>query len=233
MGILTGPESMFITPAYMWKAYKERSRENIIQAAIAFIFSVIQASIIIFCVLYANNYKRTESFSLAQFITSYFCDGFGMLLPIGINDKKIIGIFVAIFMVYLVFKRRENKEVQYLWIAFLTVSVFSVLGAPGMESAPRYSYLPTCILIIFLLHEVLQFIDIRSKIYFVKVCMLIIAFSFNIVYYRSRLLSHTEPIKGKPVWKEEVARWRKDKSYMPQVRPMPDGGELRMKLSEK
>jgi hypothetical protein len=155
-----------------------------------------------------------------------------MMLPIGINDKKIIGMFVAAFMLYLFFKRKGIKEFQYLGITFMIVSVFSVLGALGMESAPRYSYLPSCILIIFLLYGVLQFVEVRSKIYLVKICMLIIVFSFNVVYYRSKLLSHTEPVKGPPVWKEEVARWREDKSYMPQVRPVLDNGELRMKLSK-
>jgi hypothetical protein len=229
MGILTGPEAMFITPAYLWKAYKERSRENIIQAVITVVFSTIQASIIIYCVLYANNYGRTTSFSLLRFIAMYFADGFGMLLPIGGYDKMVIGIPVAIFVAYTVFKRKDIKEVQYLIIAFLTVSVLTVIGALNMYSAPRYSYLPTCILLIFLLYEVLQFVDITSKIYIVKAWMLIIAFSFNIVYYRSKLLVDTEPVKGPPKWKEEVAHWRKDKSYMPEIRPR---GGWRIKLSK-
>jgi hypothetical protein len=232
MGVLSGPESMFITPAYVWRAYKERSRESIIQAIITVSFSMIQAGIIIFCILNDNKLGRTQGFSISQFTQTFFCDGFGMMLPVGINDRKIIGIFMALFTVYLIYRRRKNLEIQYISVGFLAVTLFSVLGALGMQSAPRYSYLPTCILILFLLYEVFHFAEMKSGIYMVKVWMLILFFSFTIVYYRSKLVSATEPVKGSPAWKEEVARWRKDKSYMPKIRPVLEGSEFRVKLSE-
>ena len=101
-----------------------------------------------------------------------------------------------------------------------------------MFSFQKKSVLICVVCIVVVTVSIITYMNIQSKLYLTKLCMTVMIFSFAIVYYRSKLLIYTEPIKGDPVWKEEISKWRKDKSYMPQVRPVLDGGELRMKLSE-
>jgi hypothetical protein len=231
IAILSGPEALFIAPVYLYKAYKERKKENIIQAGIVVFFSIIQACIILYSLLYANRYGRAHGFSLSQFFNTFFTDGFGLMLPIGINDRRIIGMIIILPLAYIFWKSRKDKNVQYLFIAFLFVSVFTVLGSLGMESAPRYSYLPSCILILFMISDLYQDTKTHSWIYKAKITALVIIAGFTIVYFRSKLLSTAESVTGEPVWKHEVATWRKDKTYMLQVRPVLET-DLRMKLSE-
>src|SRR6185437_8993584 len=79
IGGLTGPASIFFTPTFFLKAYKEKSKEKYIQAGIISLCALIQALVIVYSILFDNKYKRLSEHNHLRAVYHFLIDNFSMI----------------------------------------------------------------------------------------------------------------------------------------------------------
>ncbi|MBI2966188.1 MAG: hypothetical protein HYY40_00020 [Bacteroidetes bacterium] len=223
---LSGPETCFFIPALALNLWRKPSGENIIRFSILAICALVQSGILIWSALYHNQYGRYQNFDFNRYFLFYIRDSFGLLLPIGQNDRKNVGFAVALFSLYLFYRNLRYKNVQYLIISFFIFGFCSTFGSISMRGGDRYSYITTIILLMILTRESLEYFSFRKFIPGASLFILIISFTLAILFYQQRVGSQLS--EDNPVWKTEVAKWKKDKTYTLKVPPhnKPDRWEV-------
>jgi hypothetical protein len=134
----------------------------------------------------------------------------------------IIGFFFVAFCLifYYEFKKADFDERAYfLSLYFYLVLLLGALSIEGLGGF-RYSYL-TSFILLFYLYQRLVFNKEKIKRRLIKF-LLIFSVTISIFEYYPRTISYSPDVLfGKdadwPVWSEEVALWRKNSSYKPQV----------------
>ncbi len=213
IGGLTGPASMFLAPVFLYKAYREKEKEKYIQAAIICACSLLQLSVLIYTLLYSNSYQRLKQFDWHLTINAFLIDNFSLN-----TNREIVGITMIPIYIYLLLANRKNVERFILLISFMIVAVFSTLGSLQMQGAPRYSYLPTCMLIILISSEAFELK--KEEIKFKPVLMALIfsgSLILSAISYKYRMqYVYTADL---PKWKDEMAKYRSDTLYKPKIHP--------------
>jgi len=213
IGGLTGPASMFLSPIFIYKAYREKSKEKYVQAAILSLCAIIQASVIIYTLLYSNNYKRLQPFDLNLTAAAFFTDNFSLNM-----NRMSFGIAMFFLYVYLFIKNRKSFEHRIFLLSFIVISVFSTLGSLNMQGAPRYSYIPT---VIFMMMLAFEFFELKitqlNSSYLLASVFFVPCFLMSFMCYTYRMQYVYQP--GLPVWKDEVAKYRLDSNYKPIIHP--------------
>ncbi len=205
----------------------KRVKKKYIQASIISICALIQTAIIIYAILYNNHYNRLAEIDLKKTITAFIVDNFSLGIHVqSFHLNFYFGIVVAIFFIWFCFKNKKNNEYQVALLSFIIVAVFSTLGSLHMSGSPRYAYIPTCILLMVIVSN--SFADefdwsIKKLIASALFCIGILA---NIYYYKSSM--ETVYSSTLPKWKDEVAKWRADSTYLLRVHPPMD--DWRVKL---
>ncbi|MEO8759303.1 MAG: hypothetical protein ABI388_00185 [Bacteroidia bacterium] len=223
IGGLTGPASIFFTPTFLVKAYREKSKEKYIQAGIITLCAIIQACIILYSIFFDNKYKRLAVHDLKTTRYHFIIDNFS-LLPhtypfhyhlLTFDLITLFGIFIGAFYGYLILK--NIKKIDYLipLLSVTVVGIFSTLGSLDMSGGTRYSYIPTCILMLVFLSEAL---DSKSKSRYVASLILIVCLACNASCYK-RTLTEWAYSANFPKWKNEIAKWRIDSTYTPRTHP--------------
>jgi hypothetical protein len=230
VGGLTGPASIFLSPMFLLKAYRERSKEKYIQAGIISICAIIQAMVILYAILYNNTYHRLSNYNFGRTMFAFFGDNFSMFPhdygsyanPTLFYVCLFLGILMSFFYLYLFIKNRRNNEYLIPLLSFILVAVFSTLGSLDMAGSPRYAYIPTCILLMVIVSEAFDG-RLNKKIYtYITIAILMYSLVVNLYYYKSAMKSVYST--SFPKWKEEVAKWRADSTYNPKVHPADDRG---------
>jgi hypothetical protein len=227
IGGLTGPASMFFTPVFILKAYRDKNKEKYIQVAILILCSVIQACIIIYCILYNNTYHRLSHYDLNKTILAFFIDNFALNVFISTSPfKYYLSMCIALFFIYLFAKNIKKFDYLIFVLSFLFVSVLSTLGSLNMAGAPRYSYIPTCILLIAATTAAFEIKKDQVKTQYFALFLLFFFLALNVKYYRYHIQWIYSPTL--PVWKTEVVKWQADTTYHPKA--CPDSYEWRVKM---
>jgi len=224
IGGLTGPASIFFTPTFLLKAYKEKSKEKYIQAGIITLCAIIQAGVILYAIFYNNTYNRLAVHDLKTTRYRFIIDNFTLLLhrpsvtyQLFSTDLIILfGMLIGCFYTYLLIKNRKNNEYLIPLLSFIVVAVLSTLGSLDMGGGTRYAYVPTCILMIVFVSAFFerQF----NYIHYLVLLVFIFCITTNTFWYK--------PVIGEwaykpryPIWKIEVAKWRADTTYKPKIHP--------------
>ena len=224
IGGLTGPASIFFTPTFLFKAYREKSKEKYIQAGILTICAFIQAFVIVYSIFFNNTYKRLSVHNLSISRYHFIIDNFS-LLPhsshfsyqlFSFDIITLFGVLIGCFYVYLLVKNRNKNEYLIPLLSLMVVAVFSTLGSLDMAGGARYGYIPTCILLIIITSEVFQ-LDF-NRIKYIALPLFTISLFVNLIWYRSVLHEWMYQATA-PKWKEEVAKWRADSTYLPKTHP--------------
>jgi hypothetical protein len=232
IGGLTGPASILFTPAFIFKSYREKNKEKYVQAGILSICAAIQVSVIVYSILYNNTYNRLSNHNYKSTVYSFFVDNFSILPhtstsymhPVTFYLGLTYGIVMAILFTYLLIKTRNNTDYFISLISLLIVGIFSTLGSLNMAGSPRYAYIPACIFIIIIISEVFENDGVQNFILKrVTLLVLILCLAANIIYYRYGM--RNVYASNYPVWADEVAKWRSDKSYNPKIHPGTDSGQ--------
>ncbi|HKC67427.1 MAG TPA: hypothetical protein VKG26_04305 [Bacteroidia bacterium] len=232
IGGLTGPASVLFTPAFIFKAYREKNKEKYIQAGILSICAVIQTGVIVYSILYNNTYNRLSNHDYKRTVYSFFVDNFSILPHTSTSYLHLtvfylgltFGIMMAVLFMYLLIKTRDNTDYFVSLISLLIVGVFSTLGSLNMAGSPRYAYIPGCIFIIIIISEAFENETNQNlKLKRVSILVLILCLAANIGYYRYGMRNVYAP--NYPKWADEVAKWRNDKSYNPKIHPGTDAGQ--------
>lgn len=225
IGGLTGPASIFFTPTFLLKAYKEKNKEKYIQAGILVVCAIIQALVIVYSILYNNKYNRLSEHQHVRAAYHFLIDNFSMisqastsyLHPITRYLSVFFGLLtVAIYGFYL-FKNRKNSTNLIPLLCVIIVGSFSTLGSLHMAGGPRYAYIPTCILMMFILSE---FFNKENKIQYIASAALVICLTIYVIDYRESMVSVYNPTY--PKWKDELAKHRADSTYNPRIHPGTD-----------
>jgi hypothetical protein len=223
VGGLTGPASILFTPVYFIKAYRDKNKEKYIQTIIITICSIIQGSIILYCLLFNNRYQRLTKHNFRVTFFAYCSDNFSMI-PHDYTFTNtstyylylFLGILIATFFIYLVIKNRNKDDYMILFMSFIIVSVCSTLGSLDMSGANRYSYIPTCLIILIMVSEIIATKNQYITRY-VSIVLLVFVLMINARYYfRSGYCGY---LPSFPKWKVEVAKWRANPNYNPQIHP--------------
>jgi hypothetical protein len=219
LGNLTGPASMFLTPVFFMQAYFERSREKYIQIIIQTLCAIIQASVVMYSLMYQNEYHRLEHYNLPVTLYHFFIDHFSLnIILLSMNDMRNIGILVAIYFIYLFIKKRKNREHLVFMTAFIISAIFSTAGSLKMEGSPRYGYITTCILLILIITDAFELLNSKKKAGYIVSAIVVLTLTINALYYKSRQTEVYSP--DFPAWKQEIAKWRSDSTYLPKIHPV-------------
>jgi hypothetical protein len=234
VGGLSGPASIFFTPVFLLKAYREKSKEKYIQAAIISMCAIIQAMVIVYAILYNNTYHRLSNYDFRHILFAFFGDNFSMVPHTFASYASSImfciclslGILMSFFYGHLLVKNRKNNDYLIALLSFIIVAIFSTLGSLNMAGSPRYAYIPTCILLMVILSKTFdEGFDWNVK-KLITPTVLIVCVMINIIFYRHFMISVYKP--DYPAWAVEVAKWRADTTYNPRIHPGSDDWKIKL-----
>ncbi|MBN2145577.1 MAG: hypothetical protein JW774_13260, partial [Candidatus Aureabacteria bacterium] len=244
---LTGPVSCFLTPLFLFKAFKNNNKESWIHAGIFFICSVVQGSIILTSgafwlekrfffdlpVISAAFWNKTVFLALlgpdaaplfSKWLVEIRMSHFIFFQMIGVA-LLIIGGWLG----YLIFLKIKKEPFIYLFGSFILLMSLSFMFSQENKiclleafRGQRYCYVPNVILLSMLLGLVP--VGTFSKRFFINVPLVLLAFAMilGIMNYRGSLIVNA----NWPLWTDEIRKWRMDSSYCPEIWPYgwkPDG----------
>jgi hypothetical protein len=226
IGGLTGPASILFTPVFLLKAYREKEKEKYIQLILMSVCAIIQASVILYAVKYNNTYHRLTIINYKTTIYHFIVDNFSLLphtplLNFQIFSFELITLFgmtISVLMAYLFIINRKNGEYLIYIASFIIIATSSTLGSLDMSGGARYSYIPTCILLMIIVTETLDKYQSNDKPNYVISIILMTGLIVNIIWYKP-LINEWAYKPTYPKWSCEVAKWRVDSSYIPKIHP--------------
>jgi hypothetical protein len=229
MGGLTGPASIFFTPLFLLKAYREKSKEKSIQAVIISVCSIIQSGVILYSILYNNAYNRLSATNYKRTIYHFFSDNFSLLPHTStsyLQQSKFyfglgFGVLMALYCIYLLIKTKKNTDYLISLISLLVVGTFSTLGSLNMAGSPRYAYIPGCIFMLVITNEAFKIKRAKTVMNYWAAGVLLFCLTTNLFYYRHGMANVYDT--NYPQWPNEVTKWRADNTYKPKVQPGTPG----------
>ena len=238
LGGLTGVVSCFLAPLFVWRWYRERSRDRLIDAAILLGCSLVQAAMfwhmhqdpgvarrfmpldvstlgailvtnsLLWCFAGLETARAAATWLLAQRETIQF-------VWIGAGSLALMGGILA-WLSYGLPRRRRIIGVA----AYALLSVLSIVAATGSRTEKwvlivpgfggRYFYAPNVILVLMLVANLNRGNSATRRSI---AAVLLLAAWFN-----GATQFHNVPVKG-PAWPEEIARWRANPTYAPRIWP--------------
>jgi hypothetical protein len=235
IGALTGPASIFFTPIFLLKTYKEKSKEKYIQAAIIVVFAMVQALSILYSILFNNKYNRLSEHNYARTAWHFAIDNFSMVSSVSTSYFNpafhclviFFGAVTGIIFISLLIKGRKNIDQLIPLLSILIVGVFSTLGSLHMAGGPRYAYIPTCILMLFFSSEMF---DMKKnnikKITLVLSVAFLICFSMYLTDYRRSMITVYQ--SWYPKWENELAKHKANASHNPRIHPGTDPWQVEL-----
>ena len=235
---LTGLLSDLLTPLYYLKAWKYKTRESVIQAAILSVTSLIQLSIFIYSLQFSDFSKRFASGDIPTFGITTLSRTF--ILPlIGLNPVSSFaqnalnlrgtnfplysilgyGALLLLFLIAIVWILPfQNKETTWLALALTIISVFSFLTSitRGDKSillspifAPRYFYAPSIMAYLLFASGIRPSKQWGEKVLSIlSISIIAIALIQSISSFSATVSYPTEW----PHWRQEVELYKKDPS---------------------
>jgi hypothetical protein len=231
IGGLTGPASIFFTPTFLLKAYREKSKEKYIQAGILSVCAVIQAIVIVYSILFDNKYNRLSEHNHLRAVYHFVIDNFSMISqsstsyfhPITRYLSVFFGALMVIVYTFIMFRNRKNDLYLIPLLSMIIVGLFSTLGSLHMAGGPRYAYVPTCILMMVLLSDLF---NLKQRIQYIASLALIICLTLYIIDYRKSMVSVYNSTY--PKWKDELKKHEVDSTYNPHIHPAMDQWQVKL-----
>ena len=249
---LSGVYTCLLTPLFIFKYLKEKTRINLINSLILILASVIQFSIILTAKLssklsdgklnfnYFLNFNEIESFTynilIRPFLSSSLSNHLINIFEVENNNElKIYIIFfvliiILFFFIYIFFQiKKKNLLIDFNLISliylFITCSILITIGGVNDFVGGRYSVIPSfCILFILF-----KFYFIESKLYILKkISFLLIFLSMltGIYDYRVKKWIIFYECIGCPEWKKEIKKFNEDKNYKIKVWPYDEVNQI-------
>lgn len=183
LAFFTEPVSCFLMPLFLLKALQTRNKWDIQVGIVAFVCSIIQASICIYLIIHEPSEARFTNFDIGNFIKSYLADFLGIIKVIGFNDKKNVGLVLLPYVVYLFWKNAKSKSGLLMAASFFLVTFLSLASALNMSGSPRYGFVPTFILLVLIINEIFHSSTKWSKN--LATIITLVTFTINIIFYQS------------------------------------------------
>lgn len=229
---LNGPATMFLLPMFLVKPFKTKAREDWLRLFLSLATSIVQISA--FCYIRFGHSSLqlqgrfdTSKFSLFHIAKIHLADAavgwYPFNLQVESTGRTILYLLLGLAMLlvcyfsYLLVKNLLDQQVRRLVMAFLLLTLPSVLLSQYMASSPRAAFAPVIILLLLLIHEVSN-IRLNHVTRGVAIVVLSLMLLSGLMSHRSRV--YYAP--GLPQWKDEVRTWRLDKSHALAIWPERD-----------
>jgi hypothetical protein len=247
---LTGVVSCFLTPLFIFKVWTKKRRENIIQASILVICSMLQ--FLVFWISIKSNAgiggARFAGIDLSTVIAIIWTktiilpifgpgntDSFAVVInrvrSLGSHEFRVFGFVLFLFGVAFfryVSLKVEPKKILIILLSYFLITTLSILSSIGDKSAlisavwgARYFYVPNVILMILILSNLeLDKNAFKSTRFVVCAALLSISLTFGAMHYKKTLFVCDDW----PKWSKEVVKWEQDPEYELKVWPQWDPG---------
>lgn len=248
---INGILSCVLTPVYLLKYIRSKTRDNFIHASILVSTSLLQAVLLLFTIVSRSNaaakshlverfnFREVSIFKnmFMQFIWPFI--GYlrkELLLPIIKSPLTsvlsmvylISAIFVIISICIIVYSMMRQGTIyrhQMLYISFALLVVFSNVFAVHMAYAQRYAFVPSIVILIIMFEQCYNASNTFIRI--IAILFVIITFVSN-----TRQLEKLDFMSTiAPDWQKEIEHWRFDHSYKPKVWPYRPGCEWEIDLA--
>jgi hypothetical protein len=206
--------SIFLTPLFLWKAWRSKLHESWVQSAILTTALLVQLFALA-SYLFSHDSLPTGSrlgvnhFSLPQVFAFHFFKPFfewesTRRLPLVI--LIVAALSLALFSLYLLVRSIRNGRYLTLFLAFLLVTFFSTMLSINMTSSPRYAFAPSAMILVALVNEMFQQRNNFSR--WLAAAFVAVILVCSSTGFRSRV--YYSPIF--PRWQQEVMEWHQDPS---------------------
>lgn len=248
---INGILSCVLTPVYLLRYIRFKTRENFIHASILVATSLLQAGLLLFTIISRSNSGAkshlVERFNFQeisvlknlfmQFIWPYtgYLRKEDLLLimksPLSSAFSMVYltsAIFVIIaicVVIYSMIQQKTIKNYESLFVSFALLFVFSNLFAVHLAYSQRYAFVPSIILLIIMLEQ--SYIVTINFTRVLAILFVVIAFVSNTKQLET--LDFMSTIA--PNWQKEIQFWRLDCSYKPKVWPYRPDWEWEVDLS--
>lgn len=225
--------SIFLTPCFILKAWRDGFRESWFQAGILASTGAIQVCALVNYLLIGEslgNRLGGNQFSLPLAISYHTYLPFYDPLITGLFPEVIlVSIFICngIFFLYLFINCLRDSKYLIIFLSFLLVASLSTVLSLDMASGPRYAFAPSFMLLVILVSEAFKEQTTLSRCLAI-VCVIITSLSC-FTGFRSRIYYSTEY----PRWREEVNSWRVDSGRPLIIWPVDKGKTWRINLASK
>ena len=232
---LSSVVSLFLTPFFLWKAWRERCRESWVQAGILITAGVIQTSALVVQLLAHDSLPMESRLGDNQFslplviyyhvIWPFFDERITDWVPLAVANVVIVGL--GLFFLYLVLSSLKDGKNQTIFLPFTLVVLLSTLLSLNMASSPRYAFAPSAMLLVILVGESSggeKAVRRWLALAFVVVIALSCFSGFRSrIYYSPQL----------PRWQDEVALWRAGSGRPMKIWPQFESKSWQIKLPDK
>lgn len=227
VSVLTSPAVMFLLPAFIFKSFKTRLREDWLRIIIISFGAVIQVTAFVYTSFNASGQLGgrfdSSSFNLLKIIFLHFSESmigsyYLMWFKFFGLAPGIVRIVLTLFTLYLLcllIKSFFCKQLHLLGIAFVLLTVPVILLSIGMKSSPRAAFAPAILLIVLMVYECGKK---QNKLFLrgIAACVLSAVLLFGLLTHDMKVYFTNSPL---PVWKDEVGLWRQDSNYKPKIWP--------------
>tara|TARA_B100001057_G_C22808822_1_gene934554 strand:- start:42 stop:1349 length:1308 start_codon:yes stop_codon:yes gene_type:complete len=253
---LSGVYSCLLTPLFIYKNLKERTKINFINSLIITLTSIIQFSIILVAKLsgklymgklnfnYFLNFNEIESFTynilIRPFLSSSLSNYFIKTFEIENNNQlKVLIIFLVILFIlsllfYILFQIKNKNlklsfELTSLIYLFFTCSILVTVGGVNDSVGGRYSVIPS-FCIIFILFK-LSFIQKKLQVLkTLSFTLIFISLLTGIYDYRVKKWIIFYECINCPEWKKEIRKFNLNNNYKIKVWPYDVVNEIDLKV---
>lgn len=231
---LTGVITCFLLPAFAIRWYLNKDRNLLILNIILVFSCIVQLFYIIYTAVLSGEAGNRFIFqNLSSIITTWQIQF--LLWPIlGGQWKVILGSELlagstAVLILWTSFSTAVHINKQYfipIIIAFLTVSILSLVGSLNMGGGWRYAYVPAMILLSLF---VIGINKDNQKLYKILSWLMISISMFFWIYNHQEALKPWVVSDG-PIWMEEVQMWRQNPNRPLQIYPQWKNAKWHIRL---
>jgi len=252
----TSVTALFLAPAYLLKAWREKTREEWIHFTTLSGASLFHLIVVLYAVITAQNLNDRFAGNtfvlidvmLFNFVQPFFSTNLFLTSPVLSIDwwffefgKAVLGEptfdwprFSEIvscggmlaWFMAVAWRNRECRQCLLLIIAFASVLLFSTLFSVKLANGPRYAFAPSFMLLALLCGHV------TTDLFFgylrgSTLAILLLVFTLKPLDFRN---SHCLDYSW-PKWRDELVLWRKDPGYSIRIWPQWSGREKKWDLS--
>jgi hypothetical protein len=131
----------------------------------------------------------------------------------------LVGSIVLLLLLVLFIKARKNLDVKCIIVLLMVIIPMSTLFSVQMSSGPRYTYVPSIVMVFFLV-SLLKNWELTRFAHSIACLLLLFSLILNSLEYQ-RSVAETAYSKDWLPWKDEVRKWRQYNNYDLAIWPPP------------
>lgn len=157
---------------------------------------------------------------LISYAEQYIASKFTFIAIVGYEAMPVlIGLVIFMFILLLTIKTIRTLEVKLFAMCFTIISILSTVLSINMSGGPRYTYIPSIMLIVFFV-STLSNSAINTYLRYIAIMLISSSILVNMIE-RPILINGFAYNDKWPNWINEVQMWRKNDNYILKIWPPP------------